>query len=54
MLTVISGMNPHMICGNWDLVLLSLGLGFVEVGFSRLWVGHDETLMRSRLLSLSR
>jgi hypothetical protein len=37
MLTVMSGMDPHMISGN-------LGFGwFVKVDFIRLWVGHGET-----------
>jgi hypothetical protein len=37
MLTVISGMDPHMISGN-------PGFGwFVEVDFIRLWVGPGET-----------
>jgi hypothetical protein len=26
-LTVMSGMDPHMISGTWDLVWLSLGFG---------------------------
>jgi hypothetical protein len=37
MLTVKSGMDPHMISETWD------GFGLVEVGFFRLWVGHGET-----------
>jgi hypothetical protein len=47
MLVVMSGMDPHMISGNLGWVLLILGwvgLGCVEVGFIRLWVGHGETL----------
>jgi hypothetical protein len=50
MLMVISGMDPHMISGNLRWVLVWFGwvglgwVGFVEVGFSRLWVGHGETL----------
>jgi hypothetical protein len=41
-LTVMSGMDPHMI--SWNLRRVWFGLvGFVEVGFFRLWVGHGET-----------
>jgi hypothetical protein len=41
-LTVMSGMDPHMI--SWNLRWDEFGLvGFVEVGFFRLWVGHGET-----------
>jgi hypothetical protein len=41
-LTVISDMDPHMI--SWNLRWVWFGLvGFVEVGFIRLWVGHSET-----------
>jgi hypothetical protein len=40
---VMSDMDPHMISGTWDLVWLSGLIGFVEVGFSRLWVNHGET-----------
>jgi hypothetical protein len=43
MLMVMSDMDPHMISGTWDLVWLSGLIGFVEVGFSRLWVNHGET-----------
>jgi hypothetical protein len=35
-LMVMSDMDPHMISGTRDLV----GLGFVKVGFIRLWVGQ--------------
>jgi hypothetical protein len=38
MLTVMSGMDPHMISGNPGFSW------FVEVDFIRLWVGHSETL----------
>jgi hypothetical protein len=45
-LTVMSGMDPHMISGTWDWFFL-LGLGWVGLcrsGFCfRLWVGHGET-----------
>jgi hypothetical protein len=38
LLTVMSGMDPHMISGN-------TGFGFVvEVDFIRLWVDHGEAL----------
>jgi hypothetical protein len=42
MLTIMSGMDPHMI--TWNLRWVWFGLvGFVEVGFFRPWVGHSET-----------
>jgi hypothetical protein len=42
MLMVMSGMDPHMI--SWNLRSAWFGLvGFVEVGFFRLWVDHGET-----------
>jgi hypothetical protein len=44
MLTVMSGMDPHMISGNLGWVFVKSWLGFVEVDFIRLWVGHGETL----------
>jgi hypothetical protein len=43
MLTIMSSMDPHMISKNWDVFWLSLGLGFIKVGFTRLWVSHGET-----------
>jgi hypothetical protein len=43
MLTVMSGMDPHMISGNLGWVFVKSWLGCVEVGFIRLWVGHGET-----------
>jgi hypothetical protein len=42
-LTVMSGMDPHMISGNLGWVFVKSRLGCVEVGFIRLWVGHCET-----------
>jgi hypothetical protein len=42
-LTVMSGMDAHMISGNLGWVLVKSWLGCVEVGFIRLWVGHGET-----------
>jgi hypothetical protein len=42
MLTVMSGMDPHMI--SWNLRWVWFGLVWlVEVDFIRLWVGHGET-----------
>jgi hypothetical protein len=43
-LTVMSGMDPHMISGNlgWFFIVKSW-LGCVEVDFIRLWVSHSET-----------
>jgi hypothetical protein len=35
-LTVMSGMDPHMISGNLGWVFVKSQLGFVEVGFIRL------------------
>jgi hypothetical protein len=42
-LTVMSGMDPHMISGNLGWVLVKSWLGCVEVDFIRLWVGYGET-----------
>jgi hypothetical protein len=47
-LTVMSGMDPHMISGNpgfgwFGLVWLVWFGWFVEVDLIRLWVGHGET-----------
>jgi hypothetical protein len=41
-LTVMSGMDPHMISGNPGFGLGWFGW-FVEVDLIRLWVGHGET-----------
>jgi hypothetical protein len=38
-LTVMSGMDPHMISGNMGWVFVKSLLGCAEVGFIRLWVG---------------
>jgi hypothetical protein len=43
MLTIMSGMDPHMISGNLGWVFVRSRLGCVEVDFIRLWVGHGET-----------
>jgi hypothetical protein len=41
-LTVMSRMDPHLI--SWNLRWVWFGLvGFGEVGFFGLWVGHGET-----------
>jgi hypothetical protein len=42
-LTVMSGMDPHIISGTCDEFWLSLWLGCVKVGLFRLLVGHSET-----------
>jgi hypothetical protein len=42
-LTVMSGMDPHMISGNLGWVFDKSWLSCVDVGFIRLWVGHGET-----------
>jgi hypothetical protein len=41
---VMSGMDPHTISGNLAWVFVKSWLGCVEVGFIRLWVGHNETI----------
>jgi hypothetical protein len=43
-LTVMSGMDPHIISGNPGWVFVKSRLGCVEMGFIRLWVSHSETL----------
>jgi hypothetical protein len=43
MLTVMSGMDPHMIRWNLRWVLFRLVGWFVEVDLIRLWVGHGVT-----------
>jgi hypothetical protein len=43
-LTVMSGMNPHMISGNIGMGNDYVLVGYVEVDFIRLLVGHGETL----------
>jgi hypothetical protein len=48
MLTVMSGMDPHMISGTWDGLLVKSLVGLCRTGFARLWIGHGETLWRDR------
>jgi hypothetical protein len=48
MLTVMSGMDLHMISGNLGWVVVKSWLGCVKVGFIRLWLGHGETLLCGR------
>jgi hypothetical protein len=43
-LTVRSGMDPHMISWNLRWVWFGLVGWFVKVDFIRLWVGHGVTL----------
>jgi hypothetical protein len=43
-LTVMKGMDPHMISGNLGWGFVKSCLDCVEVGFIRLWVHHGETL----------
>jgi hypothetical protein len=43
-LTVMSGMDPHMISGTWDGFWLSLWLGCVEVGL----LGCGSVMVRLR------
>jgi hypothetical protein len=42
-LTIMSGMDPHMISANKGWVFVKSWLGCVEVDFIRLWIGHGET-----------
>jgi hypothetical protein len=44
MFTIKSGMNPHMISGTWDGFLVKPWVGLCQRGFTRLLVGHSETL----------
>jgi hypothetical protein len=44
MLTVMSGMDPHMISGTWDGFLVKSWVGLCRCGFTRSLVGHGETL----------
>jgi hypothetical protein len=44
MLTVMSGMDPHMISGNLGWVMVKSLDGLYRRGFIRLWVGHGKTL----------
>jgi hypothetical protein len=43
-LTVMSGMDPHMISGNLGWVFVKSWLDCVEVSFIRFWIGYGETL----------
>jgi hypothetical protein len=42
-LTVMSDMDPHMISGTWDGLLVKSLVGLCQSEFTRLWVGHGET-----------
>jgi hypothetical protein len=42
-LTIMSGMDPHMISGNLGWVMVKPWVGLYRRGFIRLWVGHGET-----------
>jgi hypothetical protein len=44
MLTVMSGMDPHMITENLGWVLVKSLIWLCPSGLFRLWVGHGETL----------
>jgi hypothetical protein len=44
MLTVMSDMDRHTISWNLGFGMLSGLVRYVEVGFSRFWVDHGETL----------
>jgi hypothetical protein len=43
-LMVMSDMDPHMISGTWDGFLVKSWAGFYQSWFTRLLVGHGETL----------
>jgi hypothetical protein len=43
MLTVMSGVDPHMISGTWYEFLVKSWVGLCQSGFTRLLVGHGET-----------
>jgi hypothetical protein len=43
MLIVMSDMDPHMISGTWDELLVKSFIGLCRCGFTRLWVSHGET-----------
>jgi hypothetical protein len=43
MLTVMSGMDPHMISGTWDGFLVKSWVGLCQSGFTRVFVIHDKT-----------
>jgi hypothetical protein len=42
-LTVMSGMDPHMISGTWDGFWVKSLVGLCRSGFIRLLIGHDAT-----------
>jgi hypothetical protein len=42
-LTIMSDMDPHMISGTWDGLLVKSLVGLCRSEFTRLWVGHGET-----------
>jgi hypothetical protein len=42
-LTVMSGMDPHMISGKLGGVMVKSWAGLCQRGTIRLWVGHGET-----------
>jgi hypothetical protein len=48
MLTVMNDMDPHMISGIWDGLLVKCLVGLCRSGFTRLWIGHGGTLWRDR------
>jgi hypothetical protein len=44
MLTVMSGMDRHMVSGNLGWVLVKSFVGLCQSGFTNSWVSHGETL----------
>jgi hypothetical protein len=44
MLTVMSGMDPHMISGKLGWVMVKSWVGLYQRGIIRLWISHGETL----------
>jgi hypothetical protein len=47
-LMVMSGMDPHMISGTWNGCSVKSLVGMCRTGFTRLWVGHGETMWCDR------
>jgi hypothetical protein len=48
MLMVMSDMDPHMISGTWDGLLVKSLVGLCRSGFTRLLVDHGETPWHDR------
>jgi hypothetical protein len=48
MLTVMSDIDPHMISGIWDGLLVKSLVGLCRSEFTRLWIDHGETPWHDR------